>query len=556
MPVAADAFERGEALYRMGDLAAAERCYIETLRAEPRHYGALYQLGILALRSRRMREAAEAFALAIAARPEDAHAHNSRGTALEQLGRLEDAVTEYRAAIARAPGLASAHANCASALRRLRRYDEALAMCDRAVALDVDFAAGHANRGNVLRELGRPVDALAAYDRAIELAPNFAAAYSNRGLALRDLGRFADALVSCDRAIALHAGFADACNNRGTVLSDLGRDDEAIAAFERAIALAPGDANYRFNQSLTLLAAGQYRQGWALHESRWRSAQLNQVKLPPGRPWRGDAPIDGKTILVLSEQGLGDSLQFCRYVPLLAARSNVILRVEWPLVRLLSGLAGARHVVATGEPLPPFDAWIPMLSLPLAFNTEVGTIPADVPYLRADPRAVAAWRARLAGLPGRKIGLVWAGASRPDQPRANYVDQRRSIALDLFAPLASVADVCLVSLQKGNAAARAATKPSGMVVHDWTAELTDFADTAALVEALDLVISVDTSVVHLAGALGRPVWVLNRYDQCWRWLRDRTDSPWYPTARLFRQHAPGEWSGAIDDVVDALRAWR
>ena len=253
---------------------------------------------------------------------------------------------------------------------------------------------------------------------------------------------------------------------------------------------------------------------------------------------------------MLSEQGFGDLLQFCRYVPWLAERANVVLRVEWPLVRLLSGLDGARHVVATGEPLPPFDAWIPMLSLPLAFRTEVETIPWDGPYLRADPRQSATWRARLAAFPGRKIGVVWAGASRPGHPRANAVDRRRSIALERFAPLASLPDLCLVSLGKGNTA----TPPAGMVLHDWTAELDDFADTAALIEALDLVISVDTSVVHLAGALGKPVWVLNRYDQCWRWLRDRSDSPWYPTARLFRQHTPGDWSGVIADVVEALRA--
>jgi hypothetical protein len=227
--------------------------------------------------------------------------------------------------------------------------------------------------------------------------------------------------------------------------------------------------------------------------------------------------------------------------------------VPRPLLRLLSGLPGVAQIVARGEPLPPFDAWIPMLSLPLAFRTTIATIPAAVPYLRADPRQAAAWRDRLAGFSGRKVGLVWAGSPLSPQPPAQAMDRRRSMALRHFAPLAEIDGLCLVSLQKGDAAAQARMPPDGMVLHDWTEELNDYADTAALVEALDLVISVDTSVAHLAGGLGRPVWVLNRYDQCWRWLRDRSDSPWYPTARLFQQSAPGDWDGVIGEVTRALR---
>jgi hypothetical protein len=212
------------------------------------------------------------------------------------------------------------------------------------------------------------------------------------------------------------------------------------------------------------------------------------------------------------------------------------------------------RVIATGDALPGVDAWIPMMSLPRAFRTSLETIPAEVPYLHADPVRAAAWRARLATSPGRKIGLVWAGSPRPGDPNSNAIDRRRSIRLRDYSPLAEVPGVCLISLQKGNAAEQARTPPSGMALRDWTDELDDFADTAALIDALDLVISVDTSVAHLAGALGRPVWVLNRFDQCWRWLRGRDDSPWYPTARLFRQQEDGDWAAVIRAVARALRA--
>jgi hypothetical protein len=244
-------------------------------------------------------------------------------------------------------------------------------------------------------------------------------------------------------------------------------------------------------------------------------------------------------------------LQFCRYLPMLAARARVILQVPRPLLRLLSGLDGISQIVASDEPPPRFDGWTPMMSLPFAFRTTLATIPAAVPYLNADPDRSASWSERLNTLPGRKVGLVWAGSR---QRGAQAMDQRRSLALRYFVPIAAVPGICLISLQKGEAATQTQTPPDGMVLYDWTDELDDFADTAALVDALDLVISVDTSVVHLAGALGKPVWVLNRYDQCWRWLRGRTDSPWYPSARLFRQRTPGDWSGVMSDVVEALRA--
>ncbi len=336
-------------------------------------------------------------------------------------------------------------------------------------------------------------------------------------------------------------------------MANLGRREEALASCERAIALKPDSPEAHFNKGACHLALGDYERGWEGYEWRWQTRHAAALPDFPGPLWRGDAAIANQTILVHAEQGFGDSLQFCRYVPMLARRARVVLDVPRPLARLLASLDCDMQIVARGDDLPPFDAWIPMLSLPRAFNTTLATIPAAVPYLRADPEQASRWRDRLAALPGRKVGLVWAGSPLSPQPRALAMDRRRSMTLQQFAPLAEIPGLCLISLQKGEGAPQASTPPDGMVLHDWTNELRDFADTAALVEALDLVISVDTSVVHLAGALARPVWVLNRFDQCWRWLSGRTDSPWYPTARLFRQPEPGDWGSVIGEVAEALR---
>ena len=253
-------------------------------------------------------------------------------------------------------------------------------------------------------------------------------------------------------------------------------------------------------------------------------------------------------LLLHAEQGQGDTLQFCRYATMLGSRGRIILEAPGPLVRLLGSLRGVEQLVRQGDPLPRFDLHCSLLSVPLICQTTLGTIPAEAPYLSADPVQAAAWRERLASLPGLKVGLVWAGGSRPEQPETLAIDRRRSMPLATMAPLGEVTGCSFVSLQKGEPAHQSAQPPPGLFVHDFTAELADFADTAALIEALDLVISVDTAVVHLAGALGKPVWLLNRFDSCWRWLLDRDDSPWYPTLRQFRQTVPGDWDRVLHRV--------
>jgi tetratricopeptide (TPR) repeat protein len=545
---------RGATLARLGRFNEALASHDHAIALNPDSAEAYINHGAALARLGRAPEALSRFDRAIALNPDHAAAHYNRGNALRDLGRAEDAVFSYDRAIALRPDHAEAHNNRGAALADLGRPGEALSSYAKAIALRPNFAEAYNNNGAALADLERLEEALSSYDRAIALKPDHAAAYKNRGAALAGLGRLDEALADCDRAIALQPDYAEAYANRGAALANLGRREEALASCDAAIALKPDSPEARFNKGACHLALGDYERGWEGFEWRWQTRFAPPRPDLPGLFWRGDFSIENKTILVHAEQGFGDSLQFCRYVPMLARLATVVLDVPRPVARLLSGLEGVAQVVARGDPLPPFDAWIPMMSLPLAFHTTLATIPAAIPYLRAGPEQSAGWRDRLAGMSGRKVGLVWAGSPLSPQPRAQAMDRRRSMTLRQFAPLADIGGLCLVSLQKGDATAQTRTSPEGMVLHDWTEELEDYADTAALVEALDLVISVDTSVAHLAGALGKPVWVLNRFDQCWRWLRDRTDSPWYPTARLFRQRAPGDWSGVIRDVAEALRA--
>lgn len=425
----------------------------------------------------------------------------------------------------------------------------ALANLDDALRLMPDHAQALNNRGVVLTELGYADDALADFERVLALRPDNPNPWSNQGNALMQLGRFEAALESYDRALALDPRHLDALRNRGVVLQCLRRFAEARADGARVQADRPDDPEMRYNASLVHLAMGEFETGWLLHEARWAMRGMRADRRDFAQPRWHDGTAG--TVLLWSEQGLGDTLQFCRYAPLVGERHDVVLQVPPSLVRLLRSLPRVRAVTATNDPVPAFDAHCPLMSLPLAFCTRLDTIPATIPYLHAEPDQVAHWRARLAPLEGLRVGLVWRGNPRPTNPAANAIDRRRSLTLTQFAPLGRVPGVTLVSLQKANDSV-VERVPPGITLNDWTDELEDFADTAALVTVLDLVITVDTAVAHLAGALGRPVWILNRYDACWRWLDGRTDSPWYPTARLFRQPRAGDWDSVIDEVGAAL----
>jgi tetratricopeptide (TPR) repeat protein len=474
------------------------------------------------LQQGRLEEAWQALADVLAADPANALAYQLRALILVQVGQTPAAVEDLRRSIALDPADATAHSNLASALREVGAYEEALGWSDRAIALAPGLADAHLNRGNALLDLGRPEDAIACYDQALARQPGQAKAYNNRGNALRSLNRAA----------------------------------EAVEDFERAIALDPDTAEIRANCGFAHLALGDLPKGLALFEWRWKNRSMQAYLQGRGfrQPfWRGQEPLAGKAILLHSEQGFGDVLQFCRYAALASeAGARVVVEVDPALAPLMRSLTGADAVVAQGEPLPAFDLHCPMMSLPFAFGTTLQTIPARTPYLRADPAKVAEWRARLGPATRPRVGLVWSSGVRPDQPELRSVNGRRNIPLAALAALKG-APVQLHSLQKGEPAEgefRALDQAAwdGPQIVDTARDIRDFSDTAAVMEILDLVVSVDTSVPHLAGALGRPVWVMNRFDPCWRWLQDRTDSPWYPTARLFRQPAMGDWDSVLAEV--------
>ena len=589
IPFLQDKFRQGVALHQQGRFAEAELIYRDVLQQDPTSFEAMHLLGVIALQTRKPQQAVELIGKAIALNPAVPTAHCNLGSALTGLQRHAEALASFDKAIALKADLADAHGNRAAALIALKQYEQALASCDRAIALKPDYAEAHNNRahalnalkrheeavascdraialrsnypealnnrGNALNALGLHTDAIASYDKAIAFAPKYAEAYNNRGNALYHLGRAEEAASSYELAIAVRPNYAEAYNNRGNALTSLQRCEPALASYDQAVALKPDYADALFNKSVLLLLMGRLAEGWRLYE--WRNKKANPIAARDYRQplWLGDTDIAGKTILLTEEQGLGDTIQFCRYAPLVEQRgARIILEMPPQLMRLVAGLAGVAQVVETGRPLPAFDLHCPLLSLPLAFKSELATIPAAIPYLNADPDQSRAWKDRLGAKTKLRVGLVWAGGIRPNQPVS--VNQRRNIPLAKFAVLNNP-NVDFYSLQKGQPgeaelADLKHNRWSGPDIADLTGAIGDFADTAAFIDNLDLVITVDTATAHLAGALGKPVWILNRFDTDWRWLLDRTDSPWYPTAKIYRQDTPGDWDGVLQRVKTDL----
>jgi len=581
-------------LLQQGRLIPARTLCGEVLRDEPTHCQALQVMGIIALRSGDPQSAIEFItraitlsnrdslaycnrALAMRATGQWLHAlsdldraiaidgnlpgaHLWRGRTLEDLHRWEEALASYDRTLQLDPHHAEAHASRGNVHCQLNQWDAALASYDRAIERDPANAALYSNRGAVRRQLSQWVAALADLDRALELAPDYALAHSNRGEVLRQMNRMDDALQAYDRAIARAPQAAEACYNRGSLLHFLQRLPECLQDYDRALSIKPTLLQARFNRACAALQRGDFDLGWREFECRkdMEPAAPNVTGGEfPGKRWIGQENLRAKTILLSSEYGLGDTIQFCRYATPLADRgATVILQVQKPLVNLLTSLAGVTRVLPAGEIAPRADYWCPLLSLPYALGTTLSSIPADIPYLRAPERKIRDWKESL-GYSGKlRVGLVWAGGFRPHQPETWLANERRNIPLRQLAILRNE-HIEFFSLQKGEAAVAelAAARSSGWEgpqISEFTDRLEDFSDTAALIENLDLVISVDTSVAHLAGALGKPTWLLNRYDTCWRWLSDRLDSPWYPTLRLYRQQQAGDWERVLRNVNEEL----
>jgi tetratricopeptide (TPR) repeat protein len=473
---------------------------------------------------------------------------NKAGTLLLELNRCEEALARFDRAQAISADQVDVLRYRGECLGRLKRRDEAIAQFRRAIQLKPDFVIALNKLGLLLRESKRFDEALSIFDRALSFEPDQAELYCNKGVVLMALGRYEEALALFDRAISFKPDFAHAYNNRGSCLDELLRVDEALESFNKAIKLEPDYPNPHWNLACNRLRVGEFKTGWAKAEWRCKVPGLTIQDRSFDRPlWLGAEPIAGKTVLLHSDQGLGDALQFCRYVPLVAAMgARVTLGIQEPLRELVSQLGGVSRVV-TAQGASDFDFHCPLSSLPLVFDTTLDTIPSATPYISAGSRAET-WKVRLASVNSPRVGLVWSG--NPDH--AN--DRNRSMPLGLLLPLLDVG-ARFVSLQKNARAVDQAILDQRNEILDLGPELESFADTAAVISHLDLVISVDTSVAHLAGALGRPVWILLPYVPDWRWLLHRTDSPWYPTARLFRQSETRDWQTVVAQVGSELRSF-
>jgi len=504
-------------------------------------------MGFILQTQGRSAEAIDSYERAVSLNPDFAEAYDHLGVALSEQGRCDEAIESHKKAVELAPDYAGAYNNLAIALGSQNRFDEAISNYQQALRLDSGLVDAHYNLANVLFEQGRNEEAIAGYRRAIELRTDHAEAYNGLGRALKECGRIDAALENCERAIALNPALAEAHNNLGLLLRSQGCYDEAIERFEKAIQLRPDYANAHWNYSLALLSCGRFAEGWG--EYRWRrKAKLGAIldsQRERGGTWDGSS-FEGKRLLIRYEQGMGDSLQFVRYVPMVKSLGGtVIFETLKPLMSLLDRFGGIDELVEAsrdGRPTVEFDLDVFILDLPGLLGTTVETIPAEAPYLFADQAKVDLWRGKLIG-DEFKVGIVWAGSPKHTN------DANRSCEPAKFKPLGEIDGVRLLGLQKG-AAAEAETALPFTNLGD---ELEDFADTAAVIENLDLVISVDTAVLHLAGSMGKEVWGLLPFDADWRWLREREDSPWYPTMKLFRQSMPGNWGDVFDCVAAELK---
>lgn len=518
----------------------------EILSVATQHPGASHLLGVIKQQTGDYQGALQLFEQALATVTDNPSIYFNQGNALQELEQFHAAVASYDNAIACQPNFADAYCNRGNALQKIGHLADAITSYEKAIELQSDFSFAHFNRGNALQKLARYDEALISYNHAITSQPDFIEAYANRGIVLEKLQLIDQALANYDQALAIDPNCAEIYVNKGILFKNLSRFEESIACNDKGIEVNPDFALSYFNKSLILLLLGDFERGLPLYE--WRG----KGKLVPSLPesfakqrWCGDASLVGKTLLLHCEQGLGDTLQFCRYAQVVAKLgARVILAVPATLSKLLTGLAGVDQVVTKEETLPAFDYYSSLLSLPLACQTRLATIPAPYAYLQADQQKKTVWQARLfepKNQPRLRIGLAWSGNEKHNN------DQYRSLPLATLLPYLP-ADCDYICLQKDcRASDRLVLDASRQICFIGT-ELQDFADTAAVCDLMDIVISVDTSIAHLAGALGRETWILLPSIPDWRWLLERDDSPWYPSAKLYRQEIFDDWKGVLEKM--------
>ena len=520
-----------------------------SLIKDPKQFWAHNALGVGLLNTKKFQEAIFSFNKALILKPDYIDAYFNLGKTQRALRQYKDAIVSYSKCIDLDKGYASAYNNIGTIyLEDLKEYEKSVANFQQFVTLVPDSSLGLYNLGTALKELNRYDDALQNLDRAIQLKPDYAEAYHNQGVTFGELKRYDDALVSYDRAIQLKPDYAEAYSNQGVTYNELRRYDDALVSYDRAIQLKPDYAEAYWNKSLLKILLGEYEEGWSLYEWRWKASQQKDFMRNFKQPlWLGEESIKDKKILIHTEQGLGDVIQFCRYIPMIEALApkQIIFEVPKSLVSILSTINSKFSVVEQGVPIPEFDIHCAIMSLPHAFKTTVDRIPASIPYLYADVNKTKLWNKKLGIKTKPRIGLVWSGST------IHKNDHNRSLLLRQLEPLLKLPfefhclqnEIRPIDLEALN---------EYEIIQQHQDELVDFSDTAALIESLDFVISVDTSVAHLAGALGKTVFILLPFASDYRWMADKADSPWYPTATLFRQPSPFDWDTALADVAQEL----
>ena len=540
-------YNLAKSLSELGEEKAALDHHKQAVKLMPKNHEAWINLGKCLFKLKLLKDSLECCDKSIEIKRDYAEAYSNRGIILKELNRLEEALLSYDKSIELKHSNPEAYSNRGVVLNGLGRLEEAIISYDKAIQLKPEYQEAHYNRGNLLNELNRLEEALLCYDKSIELKKENPEAYTNRGNVLNGLSRLEEALVSYDKAIEQNPENPEAHSNRGFVLNGLGRLEEALISYDKAIELRPDYAEAYWNKSLTLLLTGDFEKGLSAYEWGWKTEkkQRGNDKLFTQPIWLGNESLANKTILLWCEQGLGDSIQFSRYAKLVKeVGARVLLEVPKTLLALLEGLEGVDMLIEEGDTLPEFDFQCPLMSLPLAFKTDLNSIPSPKPYLKSKPAKVDAWSQLLGKKSNPRIGLAWSGNTNHKN------DHNRSMLLvDLIKHLPSGFEY--FSLQKEVREADKEALVSSNIKH-LGEQLKDFADTAALCELMDLVICVDTSVAHLAGSLGKATWVMLPFAPDWRWLLDRDDSPWYRNHRLFRQSKRGHWDNVFKEIETAL----
>ncbi|MDR3416917.1 MAG: tetratricopeptide repeat protein [Nevskia sp.] len=579
-------FAQAQQSFSVGDAAATERYCRKVLESDPEHADAWHLLGIVHLKRGARAEAIRFIGRSVELEPRQPQALTNLGNALRDLRRLDEALASFDRAIALVPDFAEAHLYRGNTLFDLERYreacdsferarrlkpgdvrildnlglayrmvgeaDQAVQLHRQALQLQPQNADVHNHLATALCDQGQFAEGLACFQQALRLRPQFPGAFYQLGVALANQGRFEEAMQCFAQALRLRPDWELPTMGLGTSLSFLGRFDEGYHWYERALRMRPDWAECKYNMGTSLLGRGDYAAGWPLYE--WRlDDPKNRHKPKLDRRWDG-GPLEGKRLLIRSEQGLGDALQFVRYAALCKARGATVIVACYPPLRSLFENCDYIDEVVVDAPAGGYDLQIEMMSLPYRFGTTLQDVPAAVPYLKTNAEARRKWAPRFAGVAAPRIGLVWAGNPREHDLAASRIDVRRSMKLEQMKPLLEVEGARFYNLQFGAKAAELDECGLRGRLTDYMSEVEDYLDTAAIIENLDLVIAVDTSVVHAAGGLGKPVWVLSRHDACWRWLRNQERNPWYPSARVFGQTTAGDWAGVVERVRQALQA--